>query len=224
LGVASACLCLLVLPLDLSIARWFTSADMPGDLRRVFGLCEIFAHSFGVLLIVWCVWHLHPASRRRLPRVLACALAPGILVWLLKYSVVRLRPASLLADAESAGPSWIGIGNRLFGSEPLNSYLTQSFPSGHAATATGFAIGLCWLFPRGRWPLYTIATIAATQRIASAAHWPSDVFAGAALAFFVGAILTGPNPISRIFDRLESHSRGAETAPPAARARHDSAA
>jgi membrane-associated phospholipid phosphatase len=64
----------------------------------------------------------------------------------------------------------------------------QSFPSAHTATAVGLAVMLVSLFPRGRWLFPIIAVLVGMQRIATSAHFPSDVFAGATVGWVFGSI------------------------------------
>ena len=68
---------------------------------------------------------------------------------------------------------------------PNGEYIYESFPSAHAAGAIAMAIGLSWLFPRGKVIFFTLAFLASFQRISSGAHWASDVIAGASLAVVV---------------------------------------
>jgi membrane-associated phospholipid phosphatase len=79
----------------------------------------------------------------------------------------------------------------------------QSFPSGHTAAAVGLAIGLAWLYPRGRWMFYAFALIAASQRWANRDHFVSDSCAGAAIATCVAAFVLGGSALQRWFDRFE---------------------
>ncbi len=65
----------------------------------------------------------------------------------------------------------------------------RSFPSGHAATAWGLAMGLSLAFPRASWIFGMLAISASVQRLTSGAHFPSDVLAGAVLAFLCCAAL-----------------------------------
>ncbi len=192
-----------LIPFDPRISQAVRAIDLPGDVKRGIGLCEAFAHSFGVVLILACLWQAAPDLRRRLPRVIACALLPGIAVNAIKLLVVRLRPIAYRDVPELGWESWVGIGSRFGGSPELNGYLSQSFPSGHAATAIGFALGLAWLFPRGRGMFLAVAVLASLQRVISAAHWPSDTLAAAAVALGVGAFCLTPGPLSRWFDRWE---------------------
>ena len=58
-----------------------------------------------------------------------------------------------------------------------------SLPSGHATTAFAAAIAIGALFPRARLAMWVYAGVIALSRVVLAAHYPSDVVAGA----FVGA-------------------------------------
>jgi membrane-associated phospholipid phosphatase len=95
----------------------------------------------------------------------------ALTVYVLKTSVKRPRP----------------------GSTPGTVNGTQSFPSGHSSSAFGSAT----LIQRNSgWlagvPAYGLAAFTAFERVEAGRHWPSDVFAGAA----VGALSSG------IFDSL----------------------
>jgi membrane-associated phospholipid phosphatase len=64
----------------------------------------------------------------------------------------------------------------------------QSFPSSHAATGVGLAVGLSWLYPRG-WPLFvSLALLAAAQRVVSLSHFLSDTMWGAAIGVAIGTL------------------------------------
>lgn len=176
--------------------RWWIQPEriqaLPGDLRKCIDLSEVFAHGFGVLLVVGILAALVPASRRALPRVLACAFYPALVVQLLKVQFGRSRPIRYfdefsVAHFPPAGETWLGW--RPWGQWNLE-YALQSFPSGHSATAWGLAIGLAWLYPRGRWLFYGVAVLASMQRIIAYSHWPSDVLVGAAIAFCLAGSLT----------------------------------
>jgi membrane-associated phospholipid phosphatase len=79
----------------------------------------------------------------------------------------------------------------------------QSFCSGHTATAVGLAISLSFFYPRGRWLFALFAALAATQRLESQAHYLSDTFAAAAVAFLCAAVCTDPRLLGRWFDAFE---------------------
>ena len=175
---------------DRKIAVFLNHDDLPGDLRRIVRLSEIFGHGYGVALMLVGTWILAPQARRSFPRLLAIAIIPGIVAQLIKLFVVRLRPAAF-ANQSLETPADLAI--RLADQAWNVDYLTQSFPSGHTASAFGAAMGLAWLFPRGRYLFVLLATMTGVQRVADNAHWPSDVLTGAAIALFC-AFLILPRP------------------------------
>ena len=79
----------------------------------------------------------------------------------------------------------------------------QSFPSGHTATAVGLAIGLTYVFPRGKYLFAVLAVMASLQRIVSNAHWTSDVLSGAAVGLIVSGLLMQNFGLGRFCNRLE---------------------
>ena len=69
----------------------------------------------------------------------------------------------------------------------------NAFPSGHSVTAFGIgaAVALCCLTPGRRWLAWValaVAVLAAFSRVAVGAHWPLDIFAGAAGGWLCGAL------------------------------------
>ena len=185
---------IILLPYDFSFYGHQFEDSIPGDLTRVISLSEIFAHGFGVVLAAIAIWVLAAAHRRSIPRVVICAIWPAISVHLLKLLFARRRPLTYLqADGnpkfpDSIDSTWLGF----LSDERVNfpTYAIQSFPSAHTATAWGLAIGLTWLFPRGRGLFFTLAFFASIQRITSMSHWPSDVCWGAAIAFLMAGAVT----------------------------------
>lgn len=176
---------------DREIAAWLSFDELPGDVRRIIHLSEIFGHGYGVALMLLATWILAPQVRRSFPRLMAIAIIPGVAAQLIKLFVIRYRPAAFVTEPRDTA---VDLTLRL--AEPLSNvdYLTQSFPSGHTASAFGAALGLAWLFPRGRFFFLLLACMAGVQRIADNAHWPSDVLAGAAIASFC-AFLILPRPV-----------------------------
>jgi undecaprenyl-diphosphatase len=63
-----------------------------------------------------------------------------------------------------------------------------SMPSGHATTAVAAAVAIGLLWPRLRAPLWVYALVILASRFLLAAHYPSDVVAGAAVGV-LGAVL-----------------------------------
>ena len=125
-------------------------------------------------------WLLVKPKRRFIPRIVMCAIWPPMAVHLVKIFVGRQRPITFFDEDKVAqfpvqmADTWQGYMPR----DELNFiYHLQSFPSGHTATVWGLAIGLSWVFPKGRWLFFAVAILASIQRVTSFAHWPSDVLA-----------------------------------------------
>ncbi len=192
---------------DLPLARFAATRSLPRELSKLFALSEVFSHGLGVLLIVVAVAVLDRTSWRKLPRLLATSFGTGILANLVKATVARSRPnaADLQAGVLDAFHGWLPILWPADATPAWNRSL-QSFPSGHTATAVGLALGLSWLYPRGRWLFCGLACLAACQRIDSGAHYLSDTLAAAALACLWAGVCLDRRAIGRLFDRWEARS------------------
>jgi membrane-associated phospholipid phosphatase len=186
------------LSVDVPVSRWVLTHKLPHELRRFIDLCEVFGHGFGVALILLTVWVLDPTARRRMPRLLAMSFGAGILANLGKLAIARTRPISF----DFAGRILDSFG----GWFPLlaNDSRGQGFPSSHVATAVGLAIGLSWLYPRGRWLFCSLALFVAAQRLASGAHFLSDTLWGAAVAAGLCGILQVRSEINKRWVLWES--------------------
>lgn len=198
---------------DLYVARLSLLHAAPGDVRKALAMCEIFGHGFGIAVICLTIAVLDQANRRKLPRLLACAFLPGLAAVLIKTAVGRRRPHSYLEASSMKLPGHIwesfvgwfpGLAN---GNDPLwSAHSIQSFPSGHTATAVGFAIGLAWLYPRGKWLFRAFAVLVALQRIESGAHFVSDTLAAAALACLIAGTCLDKRRWGRWFVRWEQRA------------------
>jgi membrane-associated phospholipid phosphatase len=107
--------------------------------------------------------------------------APGLFVTVIKRWIGRARPSDL-------GP---------FSYHPFSwDSVYASLPSGHTAAAFSALIAIGSLFPRLRPLLWIYAITIAMSRVIIAAHFTSDVVAGAAVGAF-GAILVREWFVSR---------------------------
>jgi membrane-associated phospholipid phosphatase len=182
--------------IDMPVARWVDKGGFRrlGDFDSVVVWSEFFAHGVGVSLILVTVYVLDPERRRCMLRLGLLSLGTGIFANLAKLFVARARPSA--ADIDGT------IFATFHGLFPTSSDW-KSLPSGHTATAVGLAIGLAWLYPRGRWLFFAFSAIAASQRWANRDHFVSDSCAGAALACLVAAVLLGSSPLQRQLEKLE---------------------
>lgn len=204
-----ACAGGVALGIDVDVARWCKEGHVPRELMRFLNFSEVFGHGLGVATILVAAAVLDaglglsrgardrdgatgpfglPVSRDFL-RMVATAFAGGIMANVVKATLVdRVRPRA--ADLTAAASAFSTFGDSLAAALASHSDL-NSFPSGHAATAAGLAAALSWRYPRGRWLFVFLAVAAAAQRVASSAHYPSDVFFGASLGLACAAAVLG---------------------------------
>lgn len=152
-----------------SLTGFFQLLTLSGSTKVIFPLAGLAA----IVLL---------AMRRRFQAVAltSTVLAAVLLVYLVKTAVGRTRPA--LWETQ-----W---------------FWGSSFPSGHTLTSAAFATAACLcvvrLWPRARWPAFTLAAIwvslVAISRLVLGVHWPTDVLAaacaGVLLALTVDATLS----------------------------------
>jgi membrane-associated phospholipid phosphatase len=182
--------------------------DLPGDIRKAINLSEAFAHGFGAAAILASLLVVAVNHRRAVWMAVLITLTSGLAANGLKSCFVRIRPHSQgkievisedpgnqerttdksTAEAKNLRDSSAGT-SIAFVPESFWDSRQRSFPSGHAATAVGLAIGLTLAFPRGWFVFGMLASMACIQRVSSGAHYPSDVLAGASLSFFCAGML-----------------------------------
>lgn len=205
--ISLLCLSVVALPFDAIITANRRSGFLAGDIRRIIQLSEIFGHGFGLAVIGYMIWILAPVKRRFFPRLIACAILPGLLVHMLKSIVARRRPGYYYPEfVDNASETWLGFTPNGF---PNHEYLTQSFPSAHAATAFGLAIAMGWMFPQGRNAFFVFAFLAAIQRVVYGAHWASDVLVGSAVGILVASTVFSIGKVDRMFAKFEGE-RGSQ--------------
>lgn len=205
------------LAIDVPVAAWFKDGAWPaampevlvkiaGEIRRLVTLSEVIGHTVSVVVLLglvaaldgtlaWPVWRA-PAfgrpSRQPTPqqatfaRFLGATFTGGILTDIIKLLVDRVRPRA--ADFATHGSVWDSFNDAVIATITGSRSNINSFPSGHSAIAAGFAAALAWKYPRGRIFFAIFALMAASQRIVSSAHFPSDACFGAALGL-IGASL-----------------------------------
>jgi len=207
LSALFAVLGIAVMPLDQLLGDPNNMESMPGDLKRFVTLSEIFAHGFGIAVIGTGIWVLSSANRKYVPRIVMCAIWPALGVHLVKVMFARHRPCKYFDEnfqahfPNSIHDTFLGF----MPGEHFNTvYIQQSFPSAHAATAWGLAIGMSWAFPKGKWLFFGFATLASIQRVTSFAHWSSDVLWGIAIAFLMAGALTHNWGLGWVLNRIEN--------------------
>jgi undecaprenyl-diphosphatase len=110
----------------------------------------------------------------RLEFIFVAIALPGLVVTVVKRLIGRVRP-SVVGPFAYVPFSW------------RPDY--ASMPSGHATTAFAAAVALGVLWPRARPLLWLYAIVIAASRVIIAAHYPSDVIAGACVGGFAALIV-----------------------------------
>jgi membrane-associated phospholipid phosphatase len=98
----------------------------------------------------------------------------------MKAASRRLRPSDI--------PPYGSFSGTFFSSNASPSFINTSFPSSHAAAAFAVATVFAHRYRQHRWvPLvaYGMASVISFSRVTNQAHFPSDVFLGAALGFTI---------------------------------------
>jgi membrane-associated phospholipid phosphatase len=177
---------------DANLSFLSSNWPLPGDLRKAIDLSEVFGHGAGATAILVSIYLIATNRRSVIGVAILITLLSGLAANGLKICFVKIRPYAqgtiqvITSEDQAAvdAPSSVELVSASFWDARQ-----RSFPSGHAATAWGLAIGLSLVFPRG-WPLFTcFACLASLQRLTSGAHFASDVLAGAGIAFLSAAIL-----------------------------------
>lgn len=190
------------LRIDCSLASWCVADRCPRDLSQLLKAIEPFGNGVGAVVIAMAVYQLDPRRRPMVARLLAMSIGAGLTADGVKMLVARTRPRDFNFHgtvAETFG-RWLPLWNE--------SSANQGFPSAHAATAVGLAIGLSWFYPRGRGLFAALALLVVCQRIESGYHFASDAIVGAAIGVLVAAALLKIGLLPGWFERLEARLAG----------------
>ncbi|ADB17608.1 phosphoesterase PA-phosphatase related protein [Pirellula staleyi DSM 6068] len=209
LAVVLAALAALSLLVDMQVARYWHQVKLGGDVRNFFRMIEAFAYGYTVLILIFMVSAIDPRGARILPRLLLCTYGPGVLVNIVKVSVSRMRPSSI-DDLNVSVMSTFGALFPFLVDGTSLDHRMQSFPSGHTATATGFAAALAILYPQRAWVFVILPVVAALQRLQSESHFLSDTLSAASLACFAVALSCLVPLVSRRLLKFEAPSSIAE--------------
>lgn len=193
--------------IDFQVGRYFTISELPDELEDFVDAAEHFGTPYGQILGLLCVYAATRWHERRVFRIFLGTCVAGLGANLVKLLVARIRPRSFDFDQHELLDGFIGWFT--FGAEGSKA---QGFPSAHTASAFGFAAMLTWAFPSGKRVFLLLAAFVGLHRITTSAHFPSDVFVGAAVGWSVAILFTGKTWIAGKFDRLERQVAEAEVA------------
>ena len=148
-------------------------------MHRAHWLDELFValSHIGNSGLVWLIVAALAALLWRRPSIFLFVLAGNLLAgwasWGLRQAIGRERPPHRFPDP----PPLVHV--------PVS----DSFPSGHAATSFACAALLAWLTPLPKVPLFALAALIAFSRVYNGVHYPLDVLGGAALGLAVATAL-----------------------------------
>lgn len=165
--ICLAVLMLLALPFDQRAGHWLAKSGGAARYLRAFLLFPAPVGGYAIHLIVLGVL-ASAANRGKLLCGYFAAYGLGLVVTAIKYLVGRARP-----NADLGAWHFMPL---TFSVKHMNS-----FPSGDASAAMILCALLGLYFPRSRPFFLLLAVWCALGRVAAGRHFPSDVFAGAAI-------------------------------------------
>ena len=185
--------------LDHACSSFIGTHSIPDELSDLLQAAEHFGTPYGAVLILVTVWLTHPTLRSRVSRTFFAAVAAGLLADLVKLCVSRTRPKAFDFDQSI----WSSFTGAFQGGAGGSKH--QGFPSAHTAFAIAFAVMLGELFPKARRWFWCLGALVACQRVATLAHFPSDVQTGAAVGLVTARYFLGTTPMGRAYDRMERY-------------------
>ncbi len=192
LFIATACL-----SFDMQVARFFRFEKTPSFLREMVQNTEPFGHGIGVVFILLVAIWLNREQRKSYLLIGAITLGAGLCTNIAKFIIGRARPRDLDIASIDVLQSFQGWFPYLNGIEA-----SQSFPSGHTTVAFAFAVCLSALHPQAKGIFFFLAAFVAFGRVQCGAHFPSDVFAGAAMGWTVSMLALQQTSFSKLVDHL----------------------
>ncbi len=150
--------------------------DLAASVDSVIDGAKHFGQGFS---LIFAVALLVALGRGRQAAALAVAVvAAAGAAHFLKSLTSRARPYVFF----ETGETWV-----LFKGFSRSDYC--SFPSAHTVAAFAFAAALSRVLPRGKWVFVAAAALCGLSRVLEAQHYPSDVFFGAVLGWWIaGAV------------------------------------
>lgn len=207
-----ACIALLLVPIttliDIPIARWFATDPLPGQLGDALDLSLVYAHGSGIFFILVSVILLAPRRRWHVPRMAVLAMGGGAVATITKMFILRQRPNSIPnLDILGHDYAWNWSFDWTLQYVAYFDASTRAFPSAYLATATALTVGLCVVFPRGRWLFVALCLSTMIQRMYCGSHFISDLFGSACVGLFWAFVCHHPSLLGNLFDKIEPENR-----------------
>jgi membrane-associated phospholipid phosphatase len=182
---------LVVFPWDGAVSNAARSVRLGGDVRREFETWQQYGQGVSMVFAAGVIALLDPRRRRRLLDLAAAALVTAVVVNFLKMFVGRPRPKfndpAMFLWPTGVYPVPRGDGTHFLAhaydvGKGISSDL-WSMPSSHAAYAVVLTVFLAALYPRLRWLAWGMTAFVGIARVATGAHWATDVIVGAATGY-----------------------------------------
>ena len=190
---------------DDAVDRWVLAHRTPAAIRaaRVISQYGDWPYMMAASLVV--AYGLHRRNHRRWVRIV-CAMMISSTLAGIAVNTVRLTAGRTRPNANVA-PGWYGPrhdGRWLVGANQFNA-----FPSGHTATAVGYAVPLLLLAPEIGAPVLLMALIIAGSRVYLRAHHLSDITTAGIVAAWIAVRITqrGMQSGSRVSQGLRRRRR-----------------
>lgn len=161
---------------------WFRNKGAFRETSKIFSATNTGIVEIGVPATIYATGLLRHDSYTQQTALLAAEAYVDSAIPYVVINVVtrRLRPSSVAPDHD--------FRDTFFRSH-LNDWVTgQSFPSGHSAAAFSIATVMARRYGEHKWVpwvAYGVAGLISFSRVPDMAHFPSDVFLGAALGYTI---------------------------------------
>jgi len=182
---------------DLPLMRlryWLIPGEPHRYLREVLGSVREFGQAGVVILTIAIAVSYDRRWKVIVPAVLLTELFAALGYDSGKYFIPRYRPYAAIQHhaRDAAEPGLQSLENFtvrdtwLDPRSPDQGFDTESFPSGHSASAFAIACVLSCFYPRLAWLLWPLAFGCAASRYLDAVHWLSDCWLGAIWGYLCG--------------------------------------
>jgi membrane-associated phospholipid phosphatase len=161
---------------------WFRNKGAFRETSKIFSATNTGIIEIGVPATIYVTGLLRRDSYTQQTALLAAEAYVDSAIPYVVINVVtrRLRPSSVAPDHDFRDTFFRGH---------LNDWVTgQSFPSGHSAAAFSIATVMARRYGTHKWVpwvAYGVAGLISFSRVPDMAHFPSDVFLGAALGYTI---------------------------------------
>ena len=190
--IAACCL-----TIDMQVVRFAHLGNYPSFIREMVENTEPFGHGIGVVFVLITAAWLNRKHIKSYVQIGAITLGAGLCTNIAKFVIGRARPRDIEVasiDVLQSFQGWFPYLNDI--------HTSQSFPSGHTTVAFAFAVCLSAMHPQAKWMFFFLAAFVAFGRVQCGAHFPSDVFAGAAMGWSVAVLALQRASFSKLVNKL----------------------